>query len=186
MEVLAKKITSIEEWKTKDNNGNFTYTIKYDGGEGTYKSKYENKYFKVGEIIKFTAEDVVSRSNKPYKKLKRFEEQPSNLASGSERKDITKDEVGKRCLSYVVDAMSAGKSEWKFFESMLKMLVNDVWEQMETETTYEGKDLCIFVMSNTMKAYTSGNMLKREDGETDMKISEAYRYMLGSVKNCIK
>ena len=186
MEVLEKKILSIEEWKQKDNNGNLTYTIKYDGGEGTYRSKYANKYFVVGEVAKFTAEDMVSKSNKPYKKLKRFEEQAGGVVQSGSSRDITKYEVGKRCLSYVVDAMIAGKVEWKLFETMLKMIIEDVWEQVEAETTYEGKDMCIFIMSKTMAAYTSGNMIKKEDGETDMKVSDAYRYMLGSVKNCLK
>lgn len=192
METLECKVLDVKEWAgAPDQHGNKKYTVKYEGGEGVYTTK-NNTLFKVGEVCKFTSEKATWSSGKEYFKLRRPEDpNKPQYGGGAPRveKTITKEHVASKCCDYATTMFiennpEVNKFEWKDFEATVKAMTEEVWKQVEVETTYERKDACVYTMYNAMRAYVSGKIKTKED--KPMRLSEIYRHMLGSVMSCLK
>jgi hypothetical protein len=186
MENKECKILEIKEWPNKDPKGNTKYTIKFDGGEGVFTSSKSNTYFVVGQTAKFTTENLQWSNGKDYVKIRRPEDPARAAAAGGGfvPKTITKEQVAAKCCSYATDLFVDEKLKWEHFEPMVKSITDEVWTQVETETTYDRKDACVYTMYNAVRAFGTGK-LPLKDGKP-MRLNEAYRHMLGAVMNCLK
>ena len=189
METLECKVLDVKEWAgAPDQHGNKKYTVKYEGGEGVYTTK-NNTLFVVGSVCKFTSEKSTWSSGKEYFKLRRPEDpNKPQFGGGAPRveRTITKEHVASKCCDYATTMFVEGKVKWHEFEGYVKAMTDEVWKQVEVETTYERKDACVYTMYSAVRAFISKTPPTKVGAETELRLSEIYRHMLGSVMSCLK